>query len=59
MLVPAASTKPSSLYAKEEKGASYDMQDEGLRDPESYVYNFLSRPTLAIICHGKEIKNDK
>ena len=30
------------------------MQDEGLLDPESYVYNFLSRPTLAIICHEKK-----
>lgn len=30
------------------------MQDDGLLEPESKVYNFLSRPTLAIICQKEK-----
>lgn len=46
----------SSLYASEEKGASKGMHDVGFLEPESNVYNFLSKPTLAIICKGIRIR---
>ena len=40
--LPAASLLPFH--------ALISFSDEGFLDPESNVYNFLSSPTLAIIC---------
>jgi hypothetical protein len=49
LLVPTAKVFPSSLKANDEKGASYGTEYTGFFTPGSYMYNFLSNPTLTII----------